>query len=161
MAQLRQDFHEFERRQTAVIVVGPEDPGAFERYWLRNQLPFVGLPDPEHRVLVLFGQEINPPRCSRDYAARFGSAGTGFPRALACHHECHSACWVLRTRARPYARDARGSVRHVPWGAWIDRRPSRGGRCQRFANAGFVRTWTPLSRDDLRMSPCAAFVATG
>ena len=58
MAQLRQGYDEFERRQTAIIVVGPEDAPAFGRYWDGNQLPFVGLPDPEHRVLKLFGQEV-------------------------------------------------------------------------------------------------------
>ena len=40
------------------MVVGPEDAKAFARYWSENQLPFVGLPDPEHRVLKLYGQEI-------------------------------------------------------------------------------------------------------
>ena len=58
MAQLRQDFGEFAERQTAIVVVGPENPRAFGRYWAENQLPFVGLPDPTHRVLKLYGQEI-------------------------------------------------------------------------------------------------------
>jgi peroxiredoxin len=58
MAQLRQDFSEFEKRATAVVVVGPEAASAFARYWRDNRLPFVGLPDPEHRVLKLYGQEI-------------------------------------------------------------------------------------------------------
>jgi peroxiredoxin len=52
MAQLRQDFVEFEKRNTVVVVVGPEDASAFARYWRENRLPFVGLPDAEH------GQEI-------------------------------------------------------------------------------------------------------
>jgi peroxiredoxin Q/BCP len=58
MAQLRQDYDKFVERQTAVIVVGPEDAKAFARFWRENHLPFVGLPDPEHRVLKLYGQEI-------------------------------------------------------------------------------------------------------
>ena len=58
MAQLRQDFSEFDRRQTAGVVVGPESPRAFARYWAENHLPFVGLPDPSHTVLKLYGQEI-------------------------------------------------------------------------------------------------------
>jgi len=28
------------------------------KYWQTNQLPFVGLPDPKHRVLKLFGQKV-------------------------------------------------------------------------------------------------------
>src|SRR5664280_762887 len=58
MAQLRQDFPEFAKRQTAIVVVGPENPRAFGRYWAETQLPFVGLPDPTHTVLKLYGQEI-------------------------------------------------------------------------------------------------------
>jgi peroxiredoxin len=59
MAQLRQDYPEFVARQTAVVVVGPEDSRAFARYWAENKLPFIGLPDPKHTVLKLYGQEIN------------------------------------------------------------------------------------------------------
>jgi len=59
MAQLRQDFAEFEQRQTTILVVGPENAAAFIRYWQENRLPFVGLPDPTHSVLKLYGQEVN------------------------------------------------------------------------------------------------------
>jgi len=59
MAQLRQDFAEFEQRQTTILVVGPENAAAFLRYWQENGLPFVGLPDPTHSVLKLYGQQIN------------------------------------------------------------------------------------------------------
>ena len=59
MAQLRQDFAEFEKRQTVILVVGPENAAAFARYWQENGLPFVGLPDPEHSVRKLYGQEVN------------------------------------------------------------------------------------------------------
>lgn len=38
--------------------MGPEDRKAFERYWEAHSLPFVGLPDPEHRVLDRYGQEF-------------------------------------------------------------------------------------------------------
>jgi peroxiredoxin Q/BCP len=58
MAQLRQEYEEFVGRQTLVVVVGPENASAFGRYWADHQLPFIGLPDPQHRVLKLYGQEI-------------------------------------------------------------------------------------------------------
>ena len=58
MAQLRQDFAEFEKNQTTILVVGPEGPAAFAKYWKQNRLPFLGLPDPSHRVLKLYGQQI-------------------------------------------------------------------------------------------------------
>jgi peroxiredoxin len=58
MAQLRQDFAEFEKRDTVILVIGPENAQAFSRYFSEHDLPFIGLPDPAHTVLVLYGQEI-------------------------------------------------------------------------------------------------------
>ena len=59
MAQLRQDYQDFVKRQAQVIVVGPEDAKAFAAYWQQHDLPFVGLPDPKASVLKLYGQEVN------------------------------------------------------------------------------------------------------
>jgi peroxiredoxin Q/BCP len=59
MAQLRQDHSEFIRLETRVIVVGPEDAKAFQSYWEKHDLPFIGLPDPSASVLKLYGQEVN------------------------------------------------------------------------------------------------------
>lgn len=59
MAQLRQDYDKFVAQDTEVIVVGPENEKAFLDYWKKNDLPFIGLPDPTHTVLKLYGQEIN------------------------------------------------------------------------------------------------------
>lgn len=58
MAQLRQDFDKFQKENTAILVVGPENSGSFAKYWDKNDLPFIGLPDPKHSVLKLYGQEI-------------------------------------------------------------------------------------------------------
>jgi peroxiredoxin len=58
MAQLRQDYQRFVDLETEVVVVGPEGPAAFKSYWQGHDLPFVGLPDPSHQVLKLFGQQI-------------------------------------------------------------------------------------------------------
>lgn len=59
MAQLRQDYDKFTAQDTEVIVVGPEDADAFADYWQKNDLPFIGLPDPSHSVLKLYGQEVS------------------------------------------------------------------------------------------------------
>jgi len=59
MAQLRHDIQEFEKRQTQIIVVGPENATAFADYWSKNDLSFIGLPDPKAIVLKLYGQEVN------------------------------------------------------------------------------------------------------
>jgi peroxiredoxin len=58
MAQLRQDFTEFERRGAVILVVGPENAAAFAKYFHDHDLPFIGLPDPKHTVLKQYGQEI-------------------------------------------------------------------------------------------------------
>jgi peroxiredoxin len=58
MAQLRQDFAEFEKRGAVILVVGPENAAAFDKYFQDHDLPFIGLPDPKHTVLKQYGQEI-------------------------------------------------------------------------------------------------------
>ena len=58
MAQLRQDYQQFVKLDTEIIVVGPEKTEAFQDYWAKENLPFIGLPDPEHQVLKLYGQEV-------------------------------------------------------------------------------------------------------
>jgi len=58
MAQLRRDYSEFVKRSTEILVAGPEKPDVFRSYWAKENLPFIGLPDPEHRVLKLYGQEV-------------------------------------------------------------------------------------------------------
>jgi peroxiredoxin len=59
MAQLRQDHDKFVEQDTEVVVLGPENAAAFSNYWQNHHLPFIGLPDPTHSVLKLYGQEIN------------------------------------------------------------------------------------------------------
>ncbi len=59
MAQLRQGYQDFVARGAQVIVVGPEDAAAFRRVWEQESFPFIGLPDPRHSVLRLYGQEVN------------------------------------------------------------------------------------------------------
>lgn len=59
MAQLRQDYGKFQAANTSILVVGPEDARTFAEYWFRHDLPFIGLPDPGHQVLKLYGQEVS------------------------------------------------------------------------------------------------------
>jgi peroxiredoxin len=58
MAQLRRDAEKFEALNTKIVVIGPENKRAFAKYWAENTLPFIGIPDPFHSVLKLFGQEV-------------------------------------------------------------------------------------------------------
>ena len=56
---MRQDHTEFVSRDVAVVVVGPENAKEFAAYWQKEDLPFIGLPDPKAGVLKLYGQEVN------------------------------------------------------------------------------------------------------
>jgi peroxiredoxin len=58
MAQLRQDYQQFVERDTEIVVIGPEDRKAFADYWAKEQLPYVGLPDPDNSVAGRYGQEV-------------------------------------------------------------------------------------------------------
>jgi len=59
MAQLRRDIDQFIKRDTVVIAVGPDTQKAFKDYWKRNDMPFIGLADPDHRVARQYDQEVN------------------------------------------------------------------------------------------------------
>ena len=58
MAQLRQDIDQFTERDTAILVIGPENAKKFAKYFAENDLPFIGLPDPNHTILKQYGQEV-------------------------------------------------------------------------------------------------------
>jgi peroxiredoxin len=58
MAQLRQEYDAFTAREAEIVVVGPDGPRAFRRYWEKEHLPFVGLADPKHEVADRFGQQV-------------------------------------------------------------------------------------------------------
>jgi peroxiredoxin len=58
MAQLRQDFNEFTALDAVILVVGPEEAKTFRSYWSQHGLPFIGLPDPGHTILKLYGQQV-------------------------------------------------------------------------------------------------------
>ncbi len=55
---MRQDYQQFVKCDTEIIVIGPEKAKSFQKYWGGKKLPFIGLPDPEHVVLNLYGQEV-------------------------------------------------------------------------------------------------------
>jgi peroxiredoxin Q/BCP len=65
MAQLRQDYAEFKKRDAEIVIVGPEDRSAFLSYWAKESLPYVGLADPDHTVASRYGQEVKLLRMGR------------------------------------------------------------------------------------------------
>jgi peroxiredoxin len=58
MAQLRDAYRDFKERGSQIVVVGPEKATTFEAYWRKHRLPFRGLPDPSHKILKLYGQQV-------------------------------------------------------------------------------------------------------
>jgi peroxiredoxin Q/BCP len=65
MAQLRQDYQKFIKKDAVILVVGPDDQADFQEYWSKHKLPFIGLPDPEHRLADLYGQQVKLLRAGR------------------------------------------------------------------------------------------------
>jgi peroxiredoxin len=58
MAQLRRDYSEFVKRDAEVIAIGPEKAETFTKWWHEHQMPFIGLPDPDHTVSKRYGQQV-------------------------------------------------------------------------------------------------------
>ena len=57
--QLHQELNRLNELDIEVIIIGPENSDAFKKYWKRKSLSFIGLPDPDHSVLNLYGQVVN------------------------------------------------------------------------------------------------------
>ena len=58
MAQLRQETDRLVKLNIEVLVIGPDKPEAFKKFWKKESLPFAGLPNPDHSIAKLYGQEI-------------------------------------------------------------------------------------------------------
>ena len=58
MAQLRRDYREFVKRDTEVIAIGPEGKKLFSAWWHTNKMPFPGIPDPQHKIAEIYGQQV-------------------------------------------------------------------------------------------------------
>ncbi|MDL1898272.1 peroxiredoxin family protein [Anaerolineae bacterium CFX7] len=59
MAQLRQHYDEFVKRDTEILAIGPEPQLAFKMYWAKEKLPFIGLADPKHVAADAYEQEVS------------------------------------------------------------------------------------------------------
>lgn len=56
---MRDDHNEFTSRGATILAVGPNPPATFEQYWRNENIPFIGLPDADHSVALLYRQEVN------------------------------------------------------------------------------------------------------
>jgi len=59
LARLREDYAEFKSRGAEVLAVGPDSTSSFREYWAKENLPFIGMPDPGHKVAERYRQEVN------------------------------------------------------------------------------------------------------
>ena len=58
MEQLRQDYQKFVERSAEIIIIGPEDANAFTKWWHEHEMPFIGIPDPNHEIAKLYNQQF-------------------------------------------------------------------------------------------------------
>ena len=42
-----------------ILVLGPDGPNAFKRYWVEKEMPFPGMADIRSRIADLYYQEVN------------------------------------------------------------------------------------------------------
>ena len=56
---MRDHYQDFKSRGAEIVAVGPNDMQAFQQYWANEKMPFIGLPDPDHKVARLYRQEVN------------------------------------------------------------------------------------------------------
>lgn len=59
MAQLRHDYDDFKSKEAEILVIGPENSESFKNYFAKQDLPFIGIPDPTHQILKSYGQQVN------------------------------------------------------------------------------------------------------
>lgn len=57
--QLRQDQAEFTRRNVEVLVIGPDNQKAFQRFWGENDIPYIGMADCCSKIASKYHQEVN------------------------------------------------------------------------------------------------------
>lgn len=56
---MRDDYAAFSARDAQILCIGPDGSQSYQRYWAENNIPYIGLPDPKHKVANLYGQEWN------------------------------------------------------------------------------------------------------
>jgi peroxiredoxin Q/BCP len=56
---LRDEYENFKSRGVEILAVGPSLPATFKQYWKKEQIPFIGLPDPDHSVARKYRQEVD------------------------------------------------------------------------------------------------------
>jgi peroxiredoxin Q/BCP len=88
---MRDHYSEFISHGAEIIAVGTDGVSLFQKYWEKEKIPYIGLPDPERNVPRMYRQEVNlfklgrmPLNCVIDINGRiryihFGSNMTDIP----------------------------------------------------------------------------------
>ena len=56
---MRDEYPVFTSRLAEILAVGPNDMPTFQRYWRNENIPYLGLPDPEHKIARMYRQEVD------------------------------------------------------------------------------------------------------
>jgi peroxiredoxin len=56
---LRDHYQEFVKKGVEIVVIGPDGPRAFKRYWGEEKMPFPGCADIGSKVADTYQQEVN------------------------------------------------------------------------------------------------------
>ncbi|MBN2297961.1 MAG: redoxin domain-containing protein [Deltaproteobacteria bacterium] len=56
---MKKEIKEFTGRKARIVVVAPHEKAEVSAYWEKEDLPFIGIPDPDGRLGKLYGQECN------------------------------------------------------------------------------------------------------
>ncbi len=59
---MREDYEKLERAGVPLIVIAPTDIESVRAYWKRNNIPVIGLADPEREVMMQYGQQFIVPK---------------------------------------------------------------------------------------------------
>jgi peroxiredoxin Q/BCP len=58
LARLRDEYQKFASRGVEILAIGPNSLPTFKQYWTKEQIPFIGLPDPDHLVSKKYRQQV-------------------------------------------------------------------------------------------------------
>jgi peroxiredoxin len=56
---MKQDIKKFTDRKAQITVIAPHEAEKVKTYWEKENLPFIGIPDPDGILGKLYGQEWN------------------------------------------------------------------------------------------------------
>ena len=54
---MKGDIKQFTDRNTQIVVIAPHEKARVRAYWEKNNLPYIGIPDPDGTLGKLYGQE--------------------------------------------------------------------------------------------------------